>query len=133
MSRTHPLLLKAMLSASENDAFWRGNDVHIAVNPHRAAEADGLAEFATANEATRSLIFFQTSGSEGTPKWCGLSRAAMLASARAVNAHLEATLHDRWLIALPLHHVGGFSIFARCFASGAAFVRMEEKWDAQKS
>ena len=53
----------------------------------------------------------------------------MLASARAVNAHLEATARDRWLIALPLHHVGGFSILARCFASGASLVRMEEKWE----
>lgn len=121
-----------MTSAFDNEAFWRSGDVYIAVNPHRENEADGLAEFANSNAETRSLIFFQTSGSEGAPKWCGLSRDAMLASARAVNAHLESTSQDRWLIALPLYHVGGFSILARCFASGASFVQMNEKWDAAK-
>ncbi len=116
----------------DNNAFWRSSDGYVALNPHRKEEAHGLAEFANASDTTRSLIFFQTSGSEGAPKWCGLSREAMLASARAVNAHLEVTPHDRWLIALPLHHVGGFSILARCFASGASFVQMKEKWDAVK-
>jgi O-succinylbenzoic acid--CoA ligase len=54
----------------------------------------------------------------------------MQASARAVNAHLECTAADRWLIALPLHHVGGFSILARCQESGASFFHTEEKWSA---
>lgn len=116
----------------DNTAFWRSSDCYVALNPHRASEAEGLAEFAESDDATRSLIFFQTSGSEGAPKWCGLSREAMLASARSVNAHLEVTPHDRWLVALPLHHVGGFSILARCFASGASFVQMNGKWDAAK-
>jgi O-succinylbenzoic acid--CoA ligase len=80
----------------------------------------------------RSLLFFQTSGSEGSPKWVGLGREAFLASARAVNAHLEATSRDRWLIALPLHHVGGFSIFARSFESGASLVEWRQKWDATR-
>lgn len=55
-----------------------------------------------------------------------------MASARAVNAHLEATSLDRWLIGLPLHHVGGFSILARCHENGAGFALWQEKWDAQK-
>lgn len=112
--------------------FWRDDNAtaHIAVNPHRMGDATGLAEFAAQGEKTRGLIFFQTSGSEGVPKWVGLSRRAMLASARAVNAHLEGTARDRWLIALPLHHVGGFSILARCHTSGASFFHAEEKWNA---
>ncbi len=121
-----------MTSAFDNEAFWRGSDAYVAVNPHRVDEADGLFEYAASSEGTSSLIFFQTSGSEGFPKWCGLSREAMLASACAVNAHLESTSQDRWLIALPLYHVGGFSILARCFASGASFVQMNDKWDAAK-
>ncbi len=116
----------------DNNTFWGGSDGYVAVNPHRAGDAEGLAEFAASNKTTRSLIFFQTSGSEGAPKWCGLSREAMLASARAVNAHLEVKPQDRWLIALPLHHVGGFSILARCCVSGAAFIQLKEKWDAAK-
>lgn len=113
-------------------AFWLSDEPHVAVNPHRAEDAAGLAEFASENPQTRGLLYFQTSGSEGVPKWVGLSRPAFLASARAVNAHLEASPQDRWLIALPLHHVGGFAILARCHEAGSSFFRTEEKWNAER-
>lgn len=116
----------------DNEGFWRGDDAFIAANPDRPHEADGLADFARAGAATRRLLLFQTSGTEGEPKWCGLSREAMQISARAVNAHLDATARDRWLIALPMHHVGGFSILARCFAGGGSWARMNGKWDAAR-
>ena len=118
--------------------FWRqshdvagegtASEPWIAINPHRPEDAAGLAEFARSRDTTRSLLYFQTSGSEGVPKWVGLSRAACLASAQAVNAHLESTAADRWLIPLPLHHVGGFSILARCHASGASFHHWQDRW-----
>lgn len=124
--------VEEMTTALDNDAFWRSNETHIAVNPHHAEDADGLLEFANLDDATRGLIFFQTSGSEGAPKWCGLSREAMLASARAVNSHFSASRDDRWLVALPTCHVGGFSIFARCHESGARTVHMNERWNARQ-
>ena len=126
------VVIKKMLSAFNNKAFWQGDDFYIAASPHRSHGAEGLADFVLRSDDTCSLLYFQTSGSEGIPKWVGLTRAAFLASARAVNVHLEATDKDRWLVALPLHHVGGFSIFARCHANGASFVQMQEKWNAQK-
>lgn len=113
----------------DNEAFWRSSGPYVSASPQAADAADELFAFAAANAATGDLIFFQTSGSEGLPKWCGLSREGMLASARAVNAHLEANAKDRWLIPLPLHHVGGFSILARCFANGASWLHLEDKWD----
>jgi O-succinylbenzoic acid--CoA ligase len=115
----------------EEQAFWEGCSSTVMAAPGREAEAEGLFDFAEGQESTRGLIFFQTSGSEGVPKWVGLSRESMLISARAVNAHLEAKPQDRWMIALPLHHVGGFSILARCFASGASWMQMEGKWNPQ--
>ncbi|QIF03667.1 AMP-binding protein [Roseimicrobium sp. ORNL1] len=121
-----------MLPPAAHPDFWKDENAtaYIATNPHRVEDAVGLVEFAAQAEETRALIYFQTSGSEGVPKWVGLARRAMQASARAVNAHLECTAADRWLIALPLHHVGGFSILARCYESGASFFHTEEKWDA---
>ena len=109
--------------------FWQSSDFYIATNPSRADDAKGLADFAASTPDTRSLLFFQTSGSEGSPKWVGLTREGCIASAQAVNVHLEATDQDRWLIALPLHHVGGFSIMARCFVNGASFTQSTEKWN----
>jgi o-succinylbenzoate---CoA ligase len=114
---------------SDNGAFWCSNDCYLAVNPRQLDDSSGLAEFAAASDGLAARLFFQTSGSEGSPKWVGLSRAAFLASARAVNSHLEATPRDRWLIALPLHHVGGFSILARCHGNGAGFFHWQERWD----
>ncbi len=109
-------------------AFWESGEGFIASSGVDTASLDA---FVNSHDETRHLIFFQTSGSEGVPKWVGLSREAMFASARAVNTHLEASAKDCWLIALPLHHVGGFSILARCHMSGALWVQMSGKWDAK--
>jgi len=108
--------------------FWKNDDCHVAVNPHRREEAEGLAEFA-ASQGWRGWCFFQTSGSEGTPKWVALTKEAFLISARAVNAHFAVTAADRWLIALPLHHVGGFAILARAELSGSSTVKDEQRWE----
>ena len=125
--------LPDFLSSSEtSDTFWYSRECYVATNPHDPDAALGLVEFVNARPDLRELglLFFQTSGSEGKPKWVGISRAAFQASAHAVNEHLEITAKDRWLIPLPLHHVGGFSILARCFNVGSSFYKMDEKWDA---
>ena len=68
------------------------------------------------------LIYFQSSGSTGEPKWIGLSRAALQVSAAAVNAHLRVDSTSCWVGALPLHHVGGFGVAARTWqAYGEAY------------
>ncbi|MDZ4286695.1 MAG: AMP-binding protein [Prosthecobacter sp.] len=109
--------------------FWSSDANHIALNPHRPDDADGLTEFAEVHQM-KSMCFFQTSGSEGTPKWVGLPKASFLISGRAVNAHFEVTAEDRWLVALPLHHVGGFAIHARAHLSGSeVFAAQEAKWE----
>jgi O-succinylbenzoic acid--CoA ligase len=107
--------------------FWGSAANHVAVNPQRPGDADGLIEFAE-GLGLRAVCFFQTSGSEGTPKWVALTKAAFHISGNAVNAHFEVTAADRWLVALPVHHVGGFSIHARAFLSGSTVVT----WRAQK-
>jgi o-succinylbenzoate---CoA ligase len=121
--------LSSMSPLQDNHAFWRSTECYIAVNPHRPDDSADLVELAGRTEETRSLLFFQTSGSESLlPHWVGLSREAFLRSAYAVNHHLEVTPQDRWIIALPLYHVGGFSILARCHASGSTYFHMSEKW-----
>ncbi|WP_038170297.1 AMP-binding protein [Verrucomicrobium sp. BvORR106] len=115
----------------ENDAFWQSARLHLALAPGENAP-ERLAEMAQARADTAGLCYFKTSGSEGVPKWVGLSREGMLTSARAVNEHLESTSQDRWLLALPTHHVGGCSILARCHVSRAAWTFLEGKWDATR-
>ena len=108
--------------------FWEGDVNHIASDPLRPEDSEGLAEFAIDELKAHGWCFFQTSGSEGMPKWVGLAKEAFLISARAVNAFFGATPADRWLLALPVHHVGGFAIYARCFAGGTSAHQMEDAW-----
>ncbi|RPJ45023.1 MAG: hypothetical protein EHM19_05920 [Candidatus Latescibacterota bacterium] len=62
----------------------------------------------------RPLVILYTSGTGGRPKGVVLSRAAFVASAAASAANLGWEDGDLWAIALPLGHVGGFSIVTRC-------------------
>lgn len=111
--------------------FWESDANHIAANPMRPDDATGLDEFARADLGARGWCFFQTSGSEGRPKWVGLAKEAFLISGREVNEFFQVTSRDRWLAALPLHHVGGFSIYARCFASHTPAIRMTGDWSPE--
>ena len=63
-----------------------------------------------------------TSGTTGTPKGAMLTHANHFASAAASRANLGAGSQDRWLAALPLHHVGGLSILLRSVIDGSAVV-----------
>jgi o-succinylbenzoate---CoA ligase len=101
-------------------SFWRSGRHELTtagpVPSSRAAPSDSL--------------LVQTSGSEGRPKWVVLGKAGFLTSAQAVNTHLEATAKDRWLVALPQSHVGGFAIHARAHLSGASTANYIGKWQA---
>jgi O-succinylbenzoic acid--CoA ligase len=77
----------------------------------------------------RNLLYFQTSIFADVPRWVGISREALLHSARAVNQHLKVTAMDRWLIAQPLSRIGSFAILARCHDSGASHFHLDGDWD----
>ena len=61
-------------------------------------------------------------------KLVALSKRAILASAAAVNQHLESIKADVWCCVLPTFHVGGLGIHARAHLSGARVVSMP--WSA---
>jgi O-succinylbenzoic acid--CoA ligase len=66
-----------------------------------------------------------TSGSTGAPKLVVLSRGAFSASAQASAANLPLDQQDRWLLCLPLSHIGGLSILTRCLLSASAVVAFD--------
>ena len=72
-----------------------------------------------------ALAFIPTSGSTGTPRLVELSRAAMLASARASARNLGWAATDRWLLCLPLAHTGGLSIVTRCLLARQSVLLFE--------
>ncbi len=66
-------------------------------------------------------IFF-TSGTTGKPKGALISLEAHLASAHMSAERLGAFPTDRWLLNLPMYHVGGLAIVFRTALAGATIV-----------
>lgn len=111
--------------------FWDDLSPWISLAEGQSDPAD-LKTFLGGNLKERGVLAFQTSGSTGTPKWVVIEKSAFLASAKAVNDHLQSDSTDRWMIPLPRHHVAGFSILARCHLSKASFQFYEGAWNAQR-
>jgi o-succinylbenzoate---CoA ligase len=74
-----------------------------------------------------ALVVF-TSGSTGPPKGVRLSLLNLEAAASASADHLGHDQDDDWLLAMPLHHVGGISIVVRQAYSGGS-VTMLPRFD----
>ena len=67
-----------------------------------------------------TIIF--TSGSSAEPKAALHSLGNHIKSASASNKNLPLKANDRWLLSLPLYHVGGLAILFRCLLAGATIV-----------
>lgn len=109
-------------------AYWESQTPDFRCNPVGSEKQQGLIESARTDPRLAGHVLVATSGSTGEPKWIALSKPALLTSARAVNAHLGATAEDRWLCALPAHHVGGLGVFARAYAIGQPAVVFSGRW-----
>lgn len=103
---------------------FESSESHLLVNPRMPDE-----------ERERLLVppmpahvFVTTSGSTGTVKLVALSKAAILASAAAVNGYFGITRDDVFAAVLPPFHVGGLGIYARAHLAGARVLAME--WNA---
>ena len=79
----------------------------------------------------RPLAIVRTSGTGGRPKGVVLSRRAFAAAAAASARNLGWRDDDRWLLSLPVAHVGGLSILTRCLAARRTVVaRRLPRFDA---
>ncbi|MBW2732066.1 MAG: polyprenyl synthetase family protein [Deltaproteobacteria bacterium] len=80
-------------------------------------------------DETRALLF--TSGTGGKPRPVRLRSEQLLFSAFGSTIRLGHAQDDRWLCCLPLYHVGGLSILARCAWLGTTVV-LHERFDAAR-
>lgn len=67
----------------------------------------------------RTVVAIHTSGSSGVPKAAALTYANLFFSALGANRGIRLGPGDRWLLSLPLYHVGGIGILFRCLLAGA--------------
>jgi O-succinylbenzoic acid--CoA ligase len=71
-------------------------------------------------EAIQGLVF--TSGTTGRPKGALLTFANQLWGAAASAYRLGTDPLDRWLVCMPLYHIGGIAIIFRCCLYGTAVI-----------
>jgi len=68
-----------------------------------------------------------TSGSSGRVKFVQHSHQNHIQSALGSNQHIPLEASDKWLLSLPLYHIGGLSIMFRTLLAGATLIIPEEK------
>ena len=110
---------------------FQSSESHLLLNPRLPeGERYRLEELASGAPQLPGHVWIATSGTTGALRLVALSKQAILASAAAVNKHLQSTAADVWCCVLPTFHVGGLGIHARALLSGARVVSMT--WDARQ-
>ncbi len=114
--------------------FWSSRSGELLVVARWAeGRADEVAWLRSRLPYLPGHVWFATSGTlarAGESKWIALSKPALLASAAAVNHHLEATPADVWGLTLPLAHVGGLGVIARAHLLGQIVKPLSpDRWD----
>jgi O-succinylbenzoic acid--CoA ligase len=107
---------------------WQSDESHVLLNPRMPEEERARLQSYVVD--LPGHLWLATSGTTGSLKLTALSKEAMLASAAAVNRHLQSTSRDVWACVLPTFHVGGLGIYARAFLSGARVVA--DAWDPRR-
>ena len=115
--------------------LWPGVDSEAVFDVLAAMDGGGAVLLGPADSEPESrdlngadLVVF-TSGTTGRPKGVRLTRSNIEAACEASVSHLGHGPADVWLVAMPLHHVGGLSAVVRSVFAGGA-VRLLERFDA---
>ena len=100
----------------------------VVVAPPEAVVEEAVEEANREGEAASQVVMDQpatvvfTSGSMGEAKAALHSVGNHFFSAKGSNQNISLMPGDRWLLALPLYHVGGLGIVFRCVLAGATVV-----------
>ncbi len=73
-------------------------------------------------ELEQTALILSTSGSEGQAKLVPLTFNNLFQSFILSNSILKGNKEDKWLLSLPLYHIGGFSIFTRSLFSNSKLI-----------
>lgn len=101
----------------DGDAPLRDGDAPLRGDAPAPAVADAVAA-----AVDDDLVIVCSSGTTGAAKGIRCTHGNAVASAVAVNRALALTAHDRWLLCLPMVHVGALSVLWRALVSGCAVV-----------
>src|SRR5579864_962102 len=100
----------------------RLNELLDALAPDTVEDPQGVTTVRSGQRkkgvAEGTAVVIGTSGSTGTPKGVELSASALLHSARASLARLDARPGERWLCCLPTTYIAGLQVLVRSLVSG---------------
>jgi o-succinylbenzoate---CoA ligase len=118
-----PLRVAATEMAAALDEVWAAGDAALPL-AHDGSDAEIERIMAALGPGARPVpegtaLVVATSGSTGDPKGVLLSHDALRVSTEASLARLGCVPGDRWLLALPVHHVAGLQVIARARALGS--------------
>ncbi|MEZ6118562.1 MAG: o-succinylbenzoate--CoA ligase [Pirellulaceae bacterium] len=105
------------------DLFWSApqiTELFAAILSSRAS-CSTASPPTTVNPAVPATMIC-SSGSTGRPKIIVHSLQNHVANAAGANQVVPLVPHDRWLLSLPLYHVGGMGVLFRCAMAGATVV-----------
>lgn len=130
--RLPPAVLEQRLSHLAPDALVMADSDHALVSvmpgvgrilPMMAPDESVISDVPACElDDDHVLTILWTSGSSGAARAVPLSMANHVASTRAIAERLNLTEQDRWLLCLPLDHIGGLAILVRAMITGASIV-----------
>ena len=121
--RAQQARLRAGLLVTGDDAGWEGVAVEELVLPIEGAVLP-VSDVLLSLYRPATIVF--TSGSTAVPKGAVHTLGNHYYSARGSNENIRLEAGDRWLLSLPLYHVGGLAIVFRCLLAGATTVIPEQ-------
>lgn len=112
--------VSAVISQESKKLIEMTEGLKVYSSDELVASATAQPSLELAKDRLVTMVF--TSGSTGTPKAAVHSFGNHYYSAVGSNENIQLQPGDRWLLALPLYHVGGIGILYRCLLAGATIV-----------
>jgi O-succinylbenzoic acid--CoA ligase len=117
------------LSERERGELMRGTEVLVS---QPLAEGGSPFNIVDPDEDQLALVV-HTSGTTRTPRPVELTFGHLAAHVRAAGAVLGSDPDERWLVPMPLSHVGGLMVLVRSAAAAATVVLEPPPFDAERT